>query len=96
MPAPTPLGMPEQNDIETAAAVMEKALEIVVCDESLPRGGEGAVRDMLLPGRGVCRVRWKPVLKDSPGGRPRDGRPAGASADRRAADQGRQSLGDRR
>src|SRR6185295_8556173 len=62
-PAPMPPGMPRQQDIETAAAVMEKALEIVVGDEASHAAVEAAVRDMLLPGRGICRVRWKPVLK---------------------------------
>ena len=66
LPAPTPPGLPEQNDIETAAAVMEKALEIVVSDESSHEAVKCAVRDMLLPGRGVCRVRWKPIIKDIP------------------------------
>jgi len=66
VPAPTPPGLPEQNDIETAAAVMEKALEIVVSDEASHEAVKCAVRDMLLPGRGVCRVRWKPVLKPIP------------------------------
>ena len=66
LPAPTPPGLPEQNDIETAAAVMEKALEIVVSDESSHEAVKCAVRDMLLPGRGVCRVRWKPVIKQIP------------------------------
>lgn len=66
LPAPTPAGLPEQNDIETAAAVMEKALEIVVSDESSHEAVKSAVRDMLLPGRGVCRVRWKPVIKQVP------------------------------
>jgi uncharacterized protein YqfB (UPF0267 family) len=65
-PAPTPPGLPEQNDIETAAAVMEKALEIVVSDEASHEAVKCAVRDMLLPGRGVCRVRWKPVIKPIP------------------------------
>src|SRR5580765_5644031 len=66
LPAPTPAGLPEQNDIETAAAVMEKALEIVVSDEASHEAVKCAVRDMLLPGRGVCRVRWKPVIKSIP------------------------------
>src|SRR4029077_7805931 len=66
LPAPTPPGLPEQNDIETAASVMEKALEIVVSDEASHEAVKCAVRDMLLPGRGVCRVRWKPVLKEIP------------------------------
>jgi hypothetical protein len=66
LPAPTPPGLPEQNDIETAAAVMEKALEIVVSDEASHEAVKSAVRDMLLPGRGVCRVRWKPVLDKVP------------------------------
>jgi len=45
---------------------MEKALEIVVSDEASHEAVKCAVRDMLLPGRGVCRVRWKPVLKPVP------------------------------
>jgi hypothetical protein len=65
-PAPMPPGMPSQQDIETAAAVMEKALEIVAGDEASHAAVEAAVRDMLLPGRGICRVRWKPVLKQVP------------------------------
>jgi hypothetical protein len=65
-PAPMPPGMPSQQDIDTAAAVMEKALEIVVDDESSHEAVRAAVRDMLLPGRGICRVRWKPVLKQIP------------------------------
>jgi hypothetical protein len=66
LPAPAPPGLPEQNDIETAAAVMEKALEIVVGDEASHEAVKYAVRDMLLPGRGICRVRWKPVIKEVP------------------------------
>jgi hypothetical protein len=58
--------LPEQNDIETAAAVMEKALEIVVADESSHEAVKSAVRDMLLPGRGICRVRWRPVIEPIP------------------------------
>jgi hypothetical protein len=45
---------------------MEKALEIVVGDEASHEAVKASVRDMLLPGRGVCRVRWKPVLKQVP------------------------------
>ena len=65
-PGPMPPGVPAQQDIETAAAVMEKALEIVVSDETSHEAIKNAVRDLLLPGRGVCRVRWKPVLKTVP------------------------------
>jgi hypothetical protein len=65
-PAPPAPGMPRQQDIDTAAAVMEKALEIVVADEASHEAVKAAVRDMLLPGRGICRVRWKPVLKQIP------------------------------
>ena len=65
-PAPPAPGMPRQQDIDTAAAVMEKALEIVVNDEASHEAVKAAVRDMLLPGRGICRVRWKPVLKQIP------------------------------
>ena len=65
-PAPPAPGMPRQQDIDTAAAVMEKALEIVVGDEASHEAVKAAVRDMLLPGRGICRVRWKPILKQIP------------------------------
>ena len=65
-PAPPAPGMPKQQDIDTAAAVMEKALEIVVGDEASHEAVKAAVRDMLLPGRGICRVRWKPILKQIP------------------------------
>jgi hypothetical protein len=65
-PADTPPGLPKQQDIDTAAAVMEKALEIVVGDEASHEAVKAAVRDMLLPGRGICRVRWKPILKQIP------------------------------
>ena len=40
-PAMPPPGMPAQQDIETAAAVMEKALEIVARRRRLPRGRQG-------------------------------------------------------
>ena len=63
MPAPLPMGMPRQQDIDTAASVMEKALEIVEDDEASHAATTSAVRDMLLPGRGVCRVRWHPQLE---------------------------------
>lgn len=66
MPLPPPPGMPEQSDIETAAAVMEKALEIVVDDDVSHEAVKAAVKDVLLPGRGVCRVRWHPELRDVP------------------------------
>jgi hypothetical protein len=65
-PAPPAPGMPRQQDIDTAAAVMEKALEIVVDDEASHEAVKAAVRDMLLPGRGICRVRWKPIIKPVP------------------------------
>jgi len=55
-PGPTP------EDIDTAAAVMEKALEIVVQEESSHEAVRTAIKDVLLPGRGICRVRWKPKL----------------------------------
>jgi hypothetical protein len=81
-PPPAPVGMPgglqslqppagpEQKDIETAAAVIEKALEIVVDDEHSHEAIKTAIKDVLLPGRGVCRVRWKPQMQkvQLPGG----------------------------
>lgn len=64
-PGPAP-GRPLQRDVETAAAIMEKALEIVVEDEHSNEAIKMAVKDVLLPGRGVCRVRWKPQMQDVP------------------------------
>jgi len=57
---------PPQDVIETAASVMEKALEVVVEDEHSSEAVKMAVKDVLLPGRGVCRVRWKPIMEDKP------------------------------
>jgi hypothetical protein len=62
---PLPAGMPEQKDIETAASVMEKALAIVLDDDVSHEAIRAAVKDVLLPGRGTCRVRWKPVIETS-------------------------------
>jgi hypothetical protein len=66
---------PKVEDIDTAAAVMEKALEIVVQDEASHEAIKTAIKDVLLPGRGVCRVRWNPKLMDlpTPGGPLPDG-----------------------
>ena len=95
-PAPMPPGMPSQQDIETAAAVMEKALEIVVDDEASHEAVKAAVRDMLLPGPRHLPRPLEAGHQEGPGRGPRDGRPADRSRDRRAPDEGRQSLGDRR
>jgi hypothetical protein len=65
-PAPPPPGMPDQRDIETAAAVMEKALEIVLDDDVSHESVKAAVKDLMLPGRGVCRVRWSPQISTQP------------------------------
>jgi hypothetical protein len=65
-PAPLPPGLPAQEDIETAAAVMQKALEIVLDDDVSHEAVKAAVKDLLLPGRGTCRVRWYPQLKSQP------------------------------
>lgn len=64
-PQPAP-GRPAQKDIETAASVMEKALEIVVDDEHSHEAVKMAIKDVLLPGRGLCRVRWKPQMAQRP------------------------------
>lgn len=65
MPPPAMSG-PPQKDVETAASVMEKALEIVVDDENSHEAVKLALKDVLLPGRGLCRVRWKPEMKAEP------------------------------
>jgi len=57
---------PPQEAIETAASIMEKALEIVVEDEHSNEAIKMAVKDVLLPGRGCCRVRWKPQMEKRP------------------------------
>ena len=62
---PPPLS-PQQMAIETAASVMEKALEIVSDDEHSHEATKMAIKDVLLPGRGICRVRWKPQMKQVP------------------------------
>jgi hypothetical protein len=66
VPPPSAPAGPAQKDIDTAASVMEKALEIVVDDEHSHEAIKMAIKDVLLPGRGVCRVRWKPVMKQVP------------------------------
>ncbi len=65
MPQAAP-GRPKQQDIETAAAIMEKTLEIVLDDEGSNEAIKTAIKDVLLPGRGVCRVRWSPVMDTKP------------------------------
>ena len=45
---------------------MERALEIVVEDEQSDEAVKAAIKDTLLPGRGVCRVRWKPQMDKQP------------------------------
>jgi hypothetical protein len=60
------LPKPDQKDIETAASVMQKALEVVVGDEQSHESVKAAVKDVLLPGRGVCRVRWNPTMQTKP------------------------------
>jgi hypothetical protein len=65
IPPPEPPS-PEQQVIETAAAVMEKALEIVLEDEGSDEAIKTAIKDVLLPGRGVCRVRWRPQMQEFP------------------------------
>jgi hypothetical protein len=60
---PPAAGRPAQKDIDTAASIMEKALEVVVDDEQSDEAIKSAIKDMLLPGRGICRVRWKPEMK---------------------------------
>jgi hypothetical protein len=65
LPQPAP-NRPPQRDIETAASIIEKALEIVVDDEHSHEAIKMAIRDVLLPGRGTCRVRWKPQMATQP------------------------------
>jgi hypothetical protein len=60
-PQPAP-GRPPQKAIETAASVMQKALEIVINDEHSNEAIKMAIKDTLLPGRGVARVRWRPTM----------------------------------
>jgi hypothetical protein len=57
---------PKIEDIDTAASVIEKALEIVVQEEASHEAVKTAIKDVLLPGRGVCRVRWNPKLVKQP------------------------------
>ena len=63
---PPPPSRPDQKDVETAAAIMEKALEIVLDDEASHEAVQTAIKDVLLPGRGVARVRWNPDIQQKP------------------------------
>jgi hypothetical protein len=65
---PPPIGPPKPDpaDIDTAASVMQKALEIVLDDENSSEAVKFAIKDVLLPGRGVCRVRWRPQMASKP------------------------------
>lgn len=63
---PMPPQQPPQTAIETAAAVIEKALEIVVEDELSHESVKAAIKDVLLPGRGTVRVRWIPTMESRP------------------------------
>ena len=57
---------PPAPAIETAASVIEKALSVVLDDEHSDEAVKMALKDVLLPGRGTCRVRWKPQMKQVP------------------------------
>jgi len=65
-PPPAPMKHPKQRAIETAASVIEKALTIVVEDEISHESVKAAIKDVLLPGRGVVRVRWIPTMEQRP------------------------------
>jgi hypothetical protein len=65
LPKPAP-NRPPQAAVETAASVMQKALEVVLADENSDEATKMAVKDLLLPGRGCCRVRWKPQMEQQP------------------------------
>lgn len=66
MAPPMPQKHPKQQVIETAASVIEKALTIVVEDEISHESVKAAIKDVLLPGRGVVRVRWIPTMEQRP------------------------------
>ena len=66
MAPPQPAKSPQQKAIDTAAAVIEKALEIVVEDEMSHESVKAAIKDVLLPGRGTVRVRWIPHMEERP------------------------------
>lgn len=65
-PIPTPPPPAPPSATETAAAVIEKALSVVLDSENSDEAVKMAIKDVLLPGRGVCRVRWKPQMKQVP------------------------------
>ena len=54
---------PPQAIIDTAASVMQKALEVLVEDDQSDECVKLAIKDVLLPGRGVARVRWHPQME---------------------------------
>jgi hypothetical protein len=75
MPPPALDQATPQDAIETAASVMEKVLSIVLDNDNSDEAIKLAIKDVLLPGRGVCRVRWKPQMQtvELPGGPLPDG-----------------------
>jgi hypothetical protein len=72
LPLPPPMGhepaptRPPQPIIDTAASVIQKVLEILVEDDQSDESVKMAVKDVLLPGRGCARVRWKPQMETQP------------------------------
>ena len=67
---PLPPPGPSPENIDTAASVMQKALEVCLSDEAGLPAVKTAVKDVLLPGRGTCRVRWNPKLVEVPSASP--------------------------
>ena len=49
-----------------AARVLERALEVCIDNYDFDAEIKAAVEDKLLPGRGVCRVRYEPKFKQVP------------------------------
>ena len=87
-----PPGMPSQQDIDTAAAVMgEKRSRSWLATRPAMTRSRLQFRTCCCREEVFCRVRWK-RSSSNPGRRPGDGRPLAEPAHRQARDERRQNL----
>lgn len=55
----------EENELATrAASVMQKAIKTVLDNTDINSTAKAAIQDQMLPGRGVIRIRYEPILKE--------------------------------
>lgn len=52
--------------VDKAAEIMQKCLESTIKNQDFDEPARCAVKDFLLPGRGVTRIRWEPFFEEVP------------------------------